>query len=551
MPRFEDLAAEGQALVEVGGEVVGVDVATQAELDAAQAAAVQRANHTGTQPVSTVTGLQGVLDAKAPLASPALTGTPTVPTAPPGTNTTQAASTAFVTGAVDNATSVVLPSGDITGATDRAAIEAAIAEAVATGGTVVLGRGGSWYIDSRITVPQGVNLWGHGSGHTHAATRIVCTTAEAGIAFGTRTTGGRGGLSGSFVVDGNGIATQPLYVGMTVLRTFLGMESLDSAGEGLVLEAGQNNTYVNTVVTGAAAASVVFDYGTAGNQFLNLEADTGTTWHVVFRQSGASPAGLNDKPYGNHIWGGILERGVLAGGVWNQAGELNELHGVQIVHAEDVAAFDLVRVDDGLLKIDGGVVQSNTAGQGTAFNVNGGKLVVTGEPTIASVGTIFDNAGTIDLDGQIHAVGYTTHTVGTAPNEPARYGQSSLGSIPVVAAGSGGLGTDPAAVPASWWRLDPANWPTAPNGRSLQYRLHFTAMGLTAGDVVGALLYNATDGAGLFAEVTATAAADGLAEVVSPWAAFPSSAKGGYLMARNITAARGNAASAFIEVAIR
>ena len=37
---------------------------------------------------------------KAPLASPAFTGTPTVPTAAPGTNTTQAASTAFVTAAV-------------------------------------------------------------------------------------------------------------------------------------------------------------------------------------------------------------------------------------------------------------------------------------------------------------------------------------------------------------------------------------------------------------------------------------------------------------------
>jgi hypothetical protein len=36
----------------------------------------------------------------APLASPALTGTPTVPTAAPGTNTTQAASTAFVAAAI-------------------------------------------------------------------------------------------------------------------------------------------------------------------------------------------------------------------------------------------------------------------------------------------------------------------------------------------------------------------------------------------------------------------------------------------------------------------
>lgn len=37
---------------------------SQAELDAAQAAAIQRANHTGTQAIATVSGLQSVLDAK-------------------------------------------------------------------------------------------------------------------------------------------------------------------------------------------------------------------------------------------------------------------------------------------------------------------------------------------------------------------------------------------------------------------------------------------------------------------------------------------------------
>lgn len=46
------------------------------------------------KPVSTAT--QTALDAKAPTASPALTGIPTVPTAAVDTNTTQAASTAFV-----------------------------------------------------------------------------------------------------------------------------------------------------------------------------------------------------------------------------------------------------------------------------------------------------------------------------------------------------------------------------------------------------------------------------------------------------------------------
>jgi hypothetical protein len=57
---------------------------------------LDRTNHTGAQAISTVTGLQTALDAKAPLASPALTGTPTAPTATAGTNTTQIATTAFV-----------------------------------------------------------------------------------------------------------------------------------------------------------------------------------------------------------------------------------------------------------------------------------------------------------------------------------------------------------------------------------------------------------------------------------------------------------------------
>ena len=43
---------------------------------------------------------QGKLDAKADLASPALTGTPTAPTATAGTNTTQIATTAFVAAAI-------------------------------------------------------------------------------------------------------------------------------------------------------------------------------------------------------------------------------------------------------------------------------------------------------------------------------------------------------------------------------------------------------------------------------------------------------------------
>ena len=48
--------------------------------------------------------IQTQIDTKAPLASPALTGTPTAPTAAANTNTTQVATTAFVTTAVSGAT---------------------------------------------------------------------------------------------------------------------------------------------------------------------------------------------------------------------------------------------------------------------------------------------------------------------------------------------------------------------------------------------------------------------------------------------------------------
>ena len=61
---------------------------------------------TSTNPVQNKV-INTALAAKAPLASPALTGTPTAPTATAGTNTTQIATTAFVKSAVDTASTAV------------------------------------------------------------------------------------------------------------------------------------------------------------------------------------------------------------------------------------------------------------------------------------------------------------------------------------------------------------------------------------------------------------------------------------------------------------
>jgi len=70
-----------------------VELATAAEVTAG----------TDTTRAVTPAGLKVELDKKAPLASPALTGTPTAPTAAAGTNTTQIATTAFVNAATPDA----------------------------------------------------------------------------------------------------------------------------------------------------------------------------------------------------------------------------------------------------------------------------------------------------------------------------------------------------------------------------------------------------------------------------------------------------------------
>jgi len=71
------------------------DLVRKSQLDAGLATKAALAH---SHVVSDVTGLQSALDAKAPLASPGLTGTPTAPTATTDTNTTQLATTAFVLG---------------------------------------------------------------------------------------------------------------------------------------------------------------------------------------------------------------------------------------------------------------------------------------------------------------------------------------------------------------------------------------------------------------------------------------------------------------------
>lgn len=86
----------------VAADVAGTDVLPIVDTSATTTKKVSTADLA--EYVSTSSAISNLLSPKAPLASPALTGTPTAPTAAADTNTTQIATTAYVVGQVGTAT---------------------------------------------------------------------------------------------------------------------------------------------------------------------------------------------------------------------------------------------------------------------------------------------------------------------------------------------------------------------------------------------------------------------------------------------------------------
>jgi hypothetical protein len=149
------------------------------------------------KPVSTAQ--QAALNAKASLASPALTGTPTAPTATGGTNTTQIATTAFVTAAVPIAASATVSGlvkqrefnvrdfgakGD--GSTDdTTSIQSALAAANTAGGGTVNLPAGTYVISSALTLFSHIRL--SGVGHSSVITTPVMTGTGINLLSGQGT----------------------------------------------------------------------------------------------------------------------------------------------------------------------------------------------------------------------------------------------------------------------------------------------------------------------------------------------------------------------------
>jgi hypothetical protein len=145
---------------------------------------------------SKVADLTTDLAAKAPLASPALTGTPTAPTAAPNTNTTQVATTAFAKAEADAAESAAITAAALDATSKANAAEAAaIAVANALVTSDVAESGSLYFTDARAKTSAAdlltgatltnITITGTGSGLTITAENGVADSTTTNLAEGT------------------------------------------------------------------------------------------------------------------------------------------------------------------------------------------------------------------------------------------------------------------------------------------------------------------------------------------------------------------------------
>ena len=164
--------------ITLGGDLSG-SVSIDGSVDVTLTATIADDSHNHT--IANVDGLQTALDAKAPLASPALTGTPTAPTATAGTSTTQVATTAFVSTAVSNL--VDGAPGALDTLNELAAALGDDADYAATTTTALAAR-----LSSTATVTLTGDVTGTANFSANTAS-ISATIAANSVALGTDTTG--------------------------------------------------------------------------------------------------------------------------------------------------------------------------------------------------------------------------------------------------------------------------------------------------------------------------------------------------------------------------
>ena len=266
-----------------------VNFAAKDTLPSGDAAKVVR----GTEINTEFTNIATAVNSKADVASPTFTGTPSAPTATTGTNTTQLATTAFVTAAVGStSTDLVLDTSPQLGgnlASNGSDIEMADNDKIKLGadGDLEIYHNGT----DTVIADAGTGILKYTSsedGPAGVVFEIENTSSVSGsgsfVQFddGTGTPAKVGGIAGSFYVL-SGVDNSYVLLanpqGATTL-TYAGVETLDTTATGIevtgtVTATGGNSTNWNTAYSWGDHAGLYEDVQTAASQ-AEMEAGTET-----------------------------------------------------------------------------------------------------------------------------------------------------------------------------------------------------------------------------------------------------------------------------------
>jgi len=224
--------------ITLGGDLSG-SVSIDGSVDVTLTATIADDSHNHT--IANVDGLQDALDLKAPLASPALTGTPTAPTATAGTSTTQVATTAFVSTAVSNI--VDGAPGALDTLNELAAALGDDADYAATTTTALAAR-----LSSTATVTLTGDVTGTANFSANTAS-ISATIAANSVALGTDTTGN---YVQQGATSGNGISGSVNSEGGTF--TVTSNATSDNTANTIVYRDGSGNFSAGTITATATSA---------------------------------------------------------------------------------------------------------------------------------------------------------------------------------------------------------------------------------------------------------------------------------------------------------
>lgn len=256
---------------------------------------------------------------------------------------------------------------------DTTAIQNAL-NAASPGGDVVV-PAGTYRIASNIQVPDGVNLLGEGNGYTSPATRFLCTAAGARISWGAIDTDTRGGVSGNFKIDGNNVATNPMYIAQAVQRTFMSIDVNNAAAgsAGILIEQAQNCLFMAVNSELNAGDGIRFDRGCGGLDFVRCEFDLNGAYNARFTQT-TTEAVVYTVPSHIQFYGCLFERRLNAstiGMVLIEAG--TNINFYQCVFADSGAtsATNLVRCQLNSYNQTWGITFYNPTFQGNQTYVTG------------------------------------------------------------------------------------------------------------------------------------------------------------------------------------